>query len=413
VICTLIRLLHDFLEAHGLFGYVRVFTYVEFRAVMALIISFTIVLLLGKPMAAWLVRQKIKDNPEFHNKTLNDIMRAGNKSNTPTMGGILITGTILFSTLLLADLSTREQGFYVWMALLCMLWLCAVGLVDDWLKLTRARRVPGSRDGLYSWEKLLLQLGLAVLLGIFIHHYGSTKLHPDPEAINRMSHALSLPLLKSWEWSKELRDWVPSRSLIVLGPWAFVALTALVITGSSNAVNLTDGMDGLASGVMCIVGSAFAVLALLAGWENGSVAKFLLIPYIPNSDELAIVAAAMVGACAGFLWFNANPALMFMGDTGSLPLGGLIGFIAVVIRQEFLLLIIGGVFVAEAVSVILQVGYFKLTKNSPGGPRRLFKCAPIHHHFHMSGLPENQIVVRAWLISAVLAAIALVTIKLR
>ena len=332
MICTLIRLLHDFLEAHGLFGYVRVFTYVEFRAVMALIVSFTIVLLLGKPMAAWLVRQKIKDNPEFHNKTLNDIMRAGNKSNTPTMGGILITGTILFSTLLLADLSTREQGFYVWMALLCMLWLCAVGLVDDWLKLTRARRVPGSRDGLYSWEKLLLQLGLAVLLGIFIHHYGSTKLHPDPEAINRMSHALSLPLLKSWEWSKELRDWVPSQSLIVLGPWAFVALTALVITGSSNAVNLTDGMDGLASGVMCIVGSAFAVLALLAGWENGSVAKFLLIPYIPNSDELAIVAAAMVGACAGFLWFNANPALMFMGDTGSLPLGGLIGFIAVVIR---------------------------------------------------------------------------------
>jgi phospho-N-acetylmuramoyl-pentapeptide-transferase len=316
----------------------------------------------------------------------------------------LIAGAILTSTLLLADL----RSFYVQMGIICLIWLFCLGLVDDWLKLTSARRGPGSREGLYSGEKLLLQLGLAVVLGIFIHHHGATKLAVDPHHISKMSHSLTLPLAKSWVYDINIRDYVPSPDLIVLKTWPFVLLTIFVITGSSNAVNLTDGMDGLASGIMGIVAFAFMILALIAGRENGDLAKFLLIPYIPQSDELAIVAGAMCGSCLGFLWFNCNPAQVFMGDTGSLPLGGLIGYIAVVIRQEFLLLIIGGIFVLEAVSVMMQVGYFKFSKG-----KRIFKCAPIHHHFHLSGWTEQQVVVRFWLLSVILAAVALATIKLR
>jgi len=197
--------------------------------------------------------------------------------------------------------------------------------------------------------------------------------------------------------------------------WAFVGIAVIVIAGSSNAVNITDGMDGLVSGIMSIVAFALVILCVIAGFRRelpglGEVvlAQYLLVPYIPFSDELAIVAGAMVGACLAFLWFNCSPAQVFMGDSGSLPLGGLMGFIAVVIRQEFLLVIIAGVFVMEAMSVILQVGYFKIT-----GGKRIFRCAPIHHHFHLQGWTEQQVVVRFWLLSALCAAIALATIKLR
>jgi phospho-N-acetylmuramoyl-pentapeptide-transferase len=184
----------------------------------------------------------------------------------------------------------------------------------------------------------------------------------------------------------------------------------MVIAGSSNAVNLTDGMDGLASGTVTIASMAMLMLALIAGFDRNEfiLAKYLLVPYIPFSEELAVVAGGMVGACLGFLWFNCWPAQVFMGDTGSLPLGGLLGYIAVVIRQEFLLVIIGGIFVAEALSVLIQISYFKYTKG-----KRLFRCAPIHHHFHLAGWAEQQVVVRFWLIGAILAAIGLLTIKLR
>jgi phospho-N-acetylmuramoyl-pentapeptide-transferase len=294
--------------------------------------------------------------------------------------------------------------FYVMMGIVCLIWLAAVGASDDWLKLTSGRRKPNSREGLYSAEKLLYQLGLAVLLGLFIHHYGQTNITVEPE-LNRMTHSLNLPFLRTWVYDSGAKDFIPARG-IVLGSWAFVLLTICVITGSSNAVNLTDGMDGLATGIMGIVAFAFALLAWIAGQQLE--AKHLLVPFISQSDELAVMAAAIVGSCLGFLWFNCHPAQVFMGDTGSLPLGGLIGYIAVVIRQEFLLLIIGGIFVLEAVSVILQVGYFKFSKG-----KRIFKCAPIHHHFHLSGWTEQQVVVRFWLITAILAAAALATIKLR
>lgn len=379
--------------------WLRLLTYADFRAILAALLSFAFVVVLGPRVIRWLMKQKIGDRPEFYNKSLNELTKS--KANTPTMGGVLIAGSILFSTALLADLSS----FYVAMAIICLVWLFVVGLIDDWLKLTGARRALNRREGLYSGEKLLLQFGLAVVLGLFIHHHGMTKLKFESPEIMDMSRALTLPFMKAWVYS-QTTGWQPSSTFIVLPAFVFVVLTVIVITGSSNAVNLTDGMDGLASGIMSIVGFAFLVLSLIAG--NEQWAKFLLVPYIPLSGELAIVCGGIVGACVGFLWYNCHPAQVFMGDTGSLPLGGLIGYIAVVIRQEFLLLIIGGVFVMEALSVLMQVGYFKASKG-----KRIFKCAPIHHHFHLSGWTEQQVVVRFWIISIILAAIALGTIRIR
>ncbi len=382
-------------------GPLSVFYWVEFRAVLAIVLSFAMVLAAGPKTIAWLVKKKIGDTAEFGRADINELMKA--KSNTPTMGGVLIAGAIFLTTLLLANLGS----YYVSMAMVCLIGLFLVGLADDWLKLTSSTRRPGSRQGLKTWEKLLFQLALAVILGFFVNSYAGSKFITGNE-YGDMARSLNIPGFKSWV--RVAGDFVQSPDLIVLSEAAFVIIATIVIVGSSNAVNLTDGMDGLASGIVCIVGFAFLVLCIIAGYthENFVLAQYLLVPHIPLSDELAVVAGAMVGACLGFLWFNGPPASVFMGDTGSLPLGGLLGFIAVVIRQEVLLFIIGGIFVLEAVSVLLQVGYFKATRG-----RRIFKCAPIHHHFHLSGWTEQQVVIRFWLITVLLAALALATIKVR
>jgi phospho-N-acetylmuramoyl-pentapeptide-transferase len=391
MIYLFINTFHDPLEHLGLYRYFQVFRWEEFRTLCAVIFSFFFVVLNGKRVIRWLLKQKIGDNPEFYNADLNRLMT--NKSSTPTMGGLLIATSILVCTLLLADIT----NFYVCMAMVCMVWLACLGAIDDWMKLTSARRALATgvrnREGLRPWEKLVFQIGLAVLLGLFTHFYG---VNTDA------AHVLNLP---------GQRTYVPGTGqieagLIILGPWAFAIVAIFVITGSSNAVNLTDGMDGLASGIMGIVSFAFIILTLGTGQIAWS--KFLLIPHIPGSAELAVIAGAMVGSCLGFLWWNCHPAHVFMGDTGSLPLGGLIGYIALVIRQEFLLVIIGGILVLEAASVILQVSYFKAT-----GGSRLFKCTPIHHHFHLLGWTEQQVVVRFWLITALLAAVGMATLKLR
>ncbi len=371
-----------------------------------MILSFALVVGFGKKIIRWLVGQKIGDNPEFFNKDINELMKS--KANTPTMGGVMIVGAIVVTTLLLADIS-RQHGFYVWMGLICLLGMAGIGMADDWLKLTTARRKPGSRDGLRSWEKLIFQLGLAVLLGIFVFHHGVSKFAGLDE-FELMSRSLNLPGLKTWVYDAAQGDWVPSPGLIILPAAVFVTLAVMFIAGTSNAVNLTDGMDGLAGGVTVVVAFAFMVLCLIAGYERGEfiLAQYLLVPHIPHAQELAILAGAMAGACLGFLWFNCHPAQVFMGDTGSLALGGTLGYLAVVIRQELLLLIIGGIFFFEMLSVILQVGSFKLR-----GGKRIFKCAPVHHHFHMAGWTEQQVVVRFWLITVLLAAVALSTIRLR
>mgnify|MGYP001598083680 CR=1 FL=1 len=369
---------HSWVSENGMFAGVI------FRAAGAIMLSFLIVLLCGGRVIRWLLKQKVGDRPEFHNATLNELTK--HKGNTPTMGGIMIIGAIVVSTLLLADIG----NFYVDMALLCLVYLAGLGAIDDWLKLTTARRTPGSRDGLIAWEKMVFQVGLGVLLAVFIY-YHPNKLPDQAADATANAHRLNWPF-------------VPST--VTLTWWLFAILTVIVITGTSNAVNLTDGMDGLAGGCMAIVAFAFLALAYVTG--DYRWAPLLHFTWVQHSGELAVVCGAITGSCLGFLWYNCNPAQVFMGDTGSLALGGVIGYVAIVIRQEPMLLLIGGIFVIEASSVIMQVGYFRAT-----GGKRIFLCSPIHHHFHLKGWSEQQVVVRFWLISGLCAAFGLATVKLR
>mgnify|MGYP001214633457 CR=1 FL=1 len=359
---------------------------VLFRGTCAILLGFMIVCLLGPRVIRELIRRKIGDNAEFDHAALNEITK--DKKNVPTMGGILILAAILICVALLADLT----NYYIRMGLFCMLWLSVLGGIDDWLKLTTRTR-GGTRDGLKSYEKLLFQIALGVLLGYFVYRHGQQNAalaHVQGETVETF-RILSVPFYKHG---------------ITLGIPVFMIITVLVVAGTSNAVNLTDGMDGLASGCMVLVSFVFMVLTFLGG--DPERARSLLLPYIPGTGELAVLCGAMMGACLGFLWWNCHPAQVFMGDTGSLPLGGLIGYVAIVTRQELILFIVGGIFVIEAVSVLLQVGYFKMT-----GGKRIFRVAPIHHHFHLGGWTETQTVVRFWLMSAVFAGIALATVKLR
>jgi phospho-N-acetylmuramoyl-pentapeptide-transferase len=381
MIYLLIKSALPWLEAHDI-GFLRVFKFVTFQTIMAGILSFLIVWLLAPPTIRWLRRQKIGDQPDVDQEDLNRLL--ADKSGTPTMGGILIVPAIVLSTALLADLS----NFYVQMALICVTWLGVVGAMDDWLKLTRNRRGESGRQGLHTLEKLLAQVGLAVVLSYCTYRYGQHL----PEA-----NCLYVPFFKQVQ--------------IPLNPWAFILLSTLVMVGSSNAVNLTDGMDGLAGGCMALTGFTFIVFSIIVGL--GDVAQFLNFPYVEAWGQMAVVAGAITGACLGFLWYNCYPAQVFMGDTGSLALGGLIGYIAVVIRQELILLLVGGVFAFEALSVILQVSYYKYSRRRWGEGRRIFRMSPIHYHFQKLGWPEPKIVVRFWLVTAILAAMALATVKLR
>ena len=385
MIYLLVKNSQQWLDAHGL-GFLRVFTFVTFQATVAVMLGFLIVWLAGPRVIAWLRRQKIGDRPEFDQADVNRMMEG--KKGTPTMGGVMIIASIAITTLLLADL----MNYYVRAALVCLLWLGSVGAADDWLKLTAARR-SGSRQGLSTIEKLLFQVGLGVILSYFTYRYGE-NIFPATR--------FYFPFFKDY--------------YIPLNLAAYIAIGTIMITGWSNAVNLTDGLDGLASGCMSIVSIAFVLLALIIGAmapHNHPVLNQLLLPYIKGSDQMAVLAGAMTGACVGFLWFNCNPASVFMGDTGSLALGGLIGYVAIVIRQELMLVLVGGIFVVEALSVMLQVSYFKYSRRRSGTGKRLFLMAPLHHHFQKKGWTETQVVVRFWLINAMLAAMALATVKLR
>jgi phospho-N-acetylmuramoyl-pentapeptide-transferase len=385
---NLVQSWQQWLDERGLYPLVMVLNQLEFRAFFAVVVSFALVLLTGNRAIRWLLKQKIGDNPEFYNADLNQLMRS--KAATPTMGGIVICGSIALTILLFADL----RNSYVVLALIVLAWLATVGAIDDWLKLTSARRSPGAREGLLAWEKLLFQLGIGAIAGYFLYRYG------DGEA----AHALTLPFQRTYEPHGEAL--IMEDGIVLLSLGAFIAIATVLIAGTSNAVNLTDGMDGLAAGTMIVAAFAMMALCYIAGTFDA--ARILMFPYIIGAKEMMIVTGAMAGACLGFLWFNCAPAQVFMGDTGSLPLGGLLAYIAIAIRQEVLLLVIGGVFFMELASVILQVGYFKLTRG-----KRIFRCSPIHHHFHLGGWSEQQVVTRFWVLAAIFAMIALVSVKLR
>jgi len=357
------------------------------RITAAAVVSFLIVMLLGPGMIRFLIRRKFGDRPEFDHADLNQLTR--HKSNTPTMGGILVVIAILISVLVFADLGNG----YIRMGLLALVWLGGLGAADDWIKL-RHWAGKTSRDGLKMWEKILFQIGLAVLLSIFMYSYGRES------TVGGVNPAHSFYLLFT-------------AKPIPLALLAYVLITVFTMVSSSNAVNLTDGMDGLAAGCVVIVSGVLLLLSWLVG-VGGVWRDIFHMPLVGGAAEVTILCGAMLGASLGFLWYNAHPAQVFMGDTGSLALGGLIGYVAVVTRQELVLLIAGGVFAMEAASVILQVGYFKLTKRGSGMQgKRLFRCAPLHHHFHLGGWAETKVVVRFWILGLIFAAIALATLKLK
>ncbi len=355
---------------------------VMFRCIMAALTSLFVAWLSGPKIIRWLMRKKIGDRPEFHHETLNELNKE--KANTPTMGGLIILAAVLVGTLLWAKLNNS----FIQKAIILILWFGGIGAVDDWLKLTSKIR-HRSRNGLKPWEKLAFQFGGAVLIATFL--YFDIKNVPDAT-----------------------RFWLPFYKYgIPITGWLFVLIAILYISATSNAVNLTDGMDGLAAGCVAIASLTLAILCYVASesmtrTSTMTWAGYLLLPHIPQSGELSIFFSSILGASLGFLWFNCHPAQTFMGDIGSLPLGAAMGYGALVTRNEILLLVIGGVFMVELFSVVLQILYFRYT-----GGKRLFRCAPIHHHFHLAGWSEPQVVVRFWLLAAAFATLALATLKIR
>ena len=377
------------------FGFFRVFQYLTLRAVMAAMTALLIGLIAGphviRRLSALKIGQPIRtDGMETHLI----------KSGTPTMGGVLILLAITVSTLLWADLSNR----FVWIVLLVMLGFGAIGWVDDWRKV-----VNKDPNGMRSREKYMWQSIVGLLAALYL-----------VLSISESSNYKVLELFVSWVRSGLDVDLPAQTGLLLpffkevsypLGVLGFVILTYLVIVGSSNAVNLTDGLDGLAIMPVVMVGSALGIFAYVAG--SAVYSKYLLFPHIPGSGELLIFCAAMAGAGLAFLWFNTHPAQVFMGDVGALALGAALGTIAVIVRQEIVLAIMGGIFVVEAISVMLQVVWFKYTKKRYGQGRRLLKMAPLHHHFEKSGWKETQVVVRFWIVTMLLCLVGLSTLKLR
>jgi phospho-N-acetylmuramoyl-pentapeptide-transferase len=377
------------------FGFFRVFQYITFRAVMAALTS----LLIGLALGPWVIRRlaELKIGQPIRDYGVQEHIA---KSGTPTMGGVLILIGIGVSTLLWFDWSNR----FVWIVMVVTLGFGAIGWVDDWRKV-----VDKNPEGMRSGEKYLWQSLIGLVAALYLAF-----------SVSETSNLRVLELFLRWVQSGFSNDLPPKADLIVpffktisypLGVFGFIALTYFVIVGASNAVNLTDGLDGLAIMPVVMVGSALGVFAYITG--NAVYSKYLLFPHIPGTGELLVFCAAMAGAGLAFLWFNTHPAQVFMGDVGALSLGGALGTIAVITRQEIVLGIMGGIFVVEALSVMLQVGWFKFTKRRYGTGRRIFKMAPLHHHFEKSGWKESQVVVRFWIITMLLCLVGLASLKLR
>ncbi len=356
---------HLLFPLHTTFSVLNVFRYITFRSIYAGLTAFLICFLLGP----WVIRRLSQlqigqyiqeDGPQTHHR----------KAGTPTMGGTLILFAVGISTLLWADLGNA----FIWITLLVFVGYGGIGFVDDYLMQVKKRN-----RGLSVQGKFILQGILALIAGLLVYW------NPN------FSTKVTIPMLKGL--SPDLG-------------WGYVLFAAFVVVATSNAVNLTDGLDGLAIGPVIIAGVTYMVFAYVAG--HIKIAEYLQIQYVPGSGELAIFCGALAGAGLGFLWFNAYPAQIFMGDVGSLPLGAVLGIVAIIAKQELLLVIVGGLFVIEALSVIFQVGFFKITHG-----RRIFRMAPLHHHFELKGWAEPKVIVRFWIISIALALISISTLKLR
>ena len=354
------------------FGF-NVFGYISFRAVGAALTALIISFLFGPKIIRILQSRQIGetirlDGPKSHLK----------KEGTPTMGGIIVLLAVILPTFLWAKLSDK----HIQLILLATMWMGAIGFLDDYLKVIK--KYP---RGLIARYKMIGQISLGLIVGSILFYY------PDS---SQFATSISIPF-------------VANGSIDI--SWFYIPLVILVITGTSNAVNLTDGLDGLATGLVAIATLVFGAIAYATGRLDYS--EYLNIIYLPGTGELFIFCLALIGACIGFLWFNANPAKIFLGDTGSLAVGAALGTLAVLLKKEILLFIIGGVFVAESLSVMLQVSYFRYTKKKYGNGKRMFLMAPLHHHFELLGWPENHVVVRFWIMGILLALISLTTFKIQ
>jgi len=377
------------------FGFLRVVQYITFRAVMAAMTS----LLIGLVAGPWVIHRltELKIGQPVRGYGMQSHL---SKSGTPTMGGVLVLMAIAVATLMWFDLSNR----FVWIVLVVTIGFGMIGWADDWRKV-----VNKDPEGMPSREKYFWQSVIGLIAALYLVF-----------SISESSNGRVVELFFGWVRSGFDVNLPPKAGLLVpffkevsypLGVFGFVFLTYVVIVGASNAVNLTDGLDGLAIMPVVMVGSALGVFAYVAG--SSVFSKYLFFPHIPGAGELLIFCAAMAGAGLAFLWFNTHPAQVFMGDVGALALGGALGTIAVIVRQEIVLAIMGGVFVVEALSVMAQVSYFKYTRKRYGEGRRILKMAPLHHHFEKSGWKETQVVVRFWIVTMLLCLVGLSTLKLR
>ena len=376
------------------------FSFVSFRAGMSLMTSLVVGILFGKRI---IERLQLKQVGEI----VRDLGLEGqmNKQGTPTMGGLIILGAILLPTLLFADLT----NVYTQLMILSTVWLGTIGFIDDYIKVFKK-----NKEGLAGRFKVIGQIGMGLILGaamVWHPDIAIKELADDGTWTTVRSTATTIPFIKdnhfdyAWLLSWLLEDTAQYVWIV------FIPLVILIVTAVSNGANLTDGIDGLATGTSAIIGMALAVLAYVS--SNTIIADYLSIMYIPGSEELVVFIAAFVGACIAFLWYNAFPAQVFMGDTGSLALGGIIATFAIAIRKELLIPVLCGIFLIENLSVVIQVGWFRYTKKKHGEGRRVFLMAPLHHHYQKQNMPESKITARFWIVGVLLAVVTIVTLKVR
>jgi len=395
------------------------FQFISFRASLALITSLVVSVIIGKRIIARLRRQQIGE-------TVRDLGLAGQleKSGTPTMGGLIILAAILVPTLLFAKL----QNVYVITMLIATVWLGLIGFLDDYIKVFRK-----NKEGLKGTSKIIGQIGVGLIVGGILYFSNDVVVHKRVAADYQLQADESFVTHEHAQNAGENYKWIRTDDMTTTIPFfkgnefnynwligdtnksygwlIFIPIVIFIVIAVSNGANMTDGLDGLATGTSAIVGLALAVLAYVS--SHAKFADYLNVMYIPEAEELVIFIAAFVGACVGFLWYNAFPAQVFMGDTGSLALGGIIAVFAIAIRKELLIPVLCGIFLIENVSVMLQVGYFKFTKSRYGEGRRIFLMAPLHHHYQKQGIHEAKIVARFWIVAVLLAVITIVTLKLR
>lgn len=405
------------------------FQFITFRVLLAVLFSLVISMIFGKRLIRYLLKKQIGE-------TVRDLGLAGEqqKKGTPTMGGFIIILAILVPTLLLADLHKA----YIRLMLFSTIWLGIIGFIDDYLKL-RAKRIAkqqgvaykkGDKDGLAGWFKVLGQVVLGLVVGYTLYFNTNTRVWREYVGAGLPADTTGLKIVTL---GKEKKVFVEAREPITTIPFVknhefnyskllptalrgltwilYIIIVIFIVTAVSNGANLTDGLDGLATGISALIGACLGIFAYASG--NIRFAEYLNIMYIPNLGELSIFIGALIGACVGFLWYNAYPAQVFMGDTGSLTLGGVIAALAIIVRKEWLIPIFCGVFLVESLSVVIQVSYFKYTKKKKGEGRRVFLMSPLHHHYQKLGYNESKIVTRFWIVTILCVAFAIATLKIR